>query len=69
MNVPSLEGIERNVEQKCQNHCFGDIAGVLKCEFTVEGEVPKYRGTEGDGGGNEGDQIHILDDEPNGFPL
>ena len=67
MNVPSLEGIERDVKEKRQKHGFGDIAGVLKCEFTVEGEVPKYRGTEGDGGGNEGDQIHILDDEPNGF--
>ncbi len=67
MDIPSLEGIERDVKEERQKHGFGDIAGVLKCEFTVEGEVPKYRGTEGDGGGNEGDQIHILDDEPNGF--
>ena len=67
MDIPSLEGIERDVKKERQKHGFGDIAGVLKCEFTVEGEVPKYRGTEGDGGGNEGDQIHILDDEPNGF--
>lgn len=67
MDIPSLEGIERDVKEERQKHGFGDIAGVLKCEFTVESEIPKYRGTEGDGGGNEGDQIHILDDEPNGF--
>lgn len=67
MDIPSLEGIERDVKEERQKHGFGDIAGVLKCEFTVESEVPKYRGTEGDGGGNEGDQIHILNDEPNGF--
>ena len=69
MNVPSLEGIEGNIEQKRQNHRLWYVARVFEGKLTIESEVPKNRSAKRDGRCDKRDQIHIFDDEVNGFAV